>query len=116
MEQKLLLNKLLKRGFTLIEVIVSLLIVSVTFITFSGLLDQNIRSQDMKRLRTMQTQQTIDLITIYTANPMVQDEQVLQQFKNSNLMTKNVGRLGTFQELEVIIFTDNFEIRSKIIK
>ena len=67
MEQKLISNNLLKRGFTLIEVIVSLLIVSITFITFSGLLDQNIKSQDIKRLKTLQTQQTMDLITIYTA-------------------------------------------------
>ena len=116
MEQKLISNNLLKRGFTLIEVIVSLLIVSITFITFSGLLDQNIKSQDIKRLKTLQTQQTMDLITIYTANPMIQDAQVLEQFDNSNLMTKSVGRLGTFQELEVVIFTDNFEIRSRIVK
>ena len=54
MEQKLISNNLLKRGFTLIEVIVSLLIVSITFITFSGLLDQNIKSQDIKRLKTLQ--------------------------------------------------------------
>ena len=47
---------------------------------------------------------------------MVQDAQVLEQFDNSNLMTKSVGRLGTFQELEVVIFTDNFEIRSRIIE
>ena len=60
MEQKLISNNLLKRGFTLIEVIVSLLIVSITFITFSGLLDQNIKSQDIKRLKTLQTQQTMD--------------------------------------------------------
>ena len=54
MEQKLISNNLLKRGFTLIEVIVSLLIVSITFITFSGLLDQNLKSQDIKRLKTLQ--------------------------------------------------------------
>ena len=51
MEQKLISNNPLKRGFTLIEVIVSLLIISITFITFSGLLDQNIKSQDIKRHR-----------------------------------------------------------------
>ena len=36
----------MKNGFTLIEVIVSLLIISVTFISFSSLIEQNLKSQE----------------------------------------------------------------------
>tara|TARA_B100001057_G_scaffold69722_1_gene63525 strand:- start:13138 stop:13458 length:321 start_codon:yes stop_codon:yes gene_type:complete len=106
----------MKNGFTLIEVIVSLLIISVTFISFSSLIEQNLKSQEIKRLKNLQSQKNIDLLTIYTANPTVGDSEVLKLFVNSKVMTKNVGRIGTFQEIEIIVTTDKNKIIAKIIK
>ena len=107
---------MMKNGFTLIEVIVSLLIISVTFISFSSLIEQNLKSQEIKRLKNLQSQKNIDLLTIYTANPTVGDSEVLKLFVNSKVMTKNVGRIGTFQEIEIIVTTDKNKIIAKIIK
>ena len=106
----------MKNGFTLIEVIVSLLIISVTFISFSSLIEQNLKSQEIKRVQNLQSQKNIDLLTIYTANPTVGDSEVLDLFVNSKVMTKNVGRMGTFQEIEIIVTTDKNKIIAKIIK
>ena len=37
------------RGFSLIEVVIALLIISITFLGFSQLLEQNLRSQEIKK-------------------------------------------------------------------
>ena len=40
--------KHLKQGFSLLEVVISLLIVSITFLAYSQLIDQNLKAQDLK--------------------------------------------------------------------
>jgi len=39
----------LKKGFSLLEVVIALLIISITFLAYSQLIEQNLKAQDMKQ-------------------------------------------------------------------
>ena len=38
-----------KGGFSLLEVVISLLIISITFLAYGQLIEQNLRAQDLKQ-------------------------------------------------------------------
>lgn len=94
-----------RRAFTLIEVVISLLIISVTFLAFSELLSQNINvAQQTKKISKLDQQQ-LNLMTLYTVEPSINQENLNKVFPNSKLITKNIGNIGIYQELSVELIT-----------
>lgn len=94
-----------KRAFSLIEVIISLLIISVTFIAFSELLSQNINVAQQSKQISKLDQQQLNLMTLYTVDPSVEQQNLNVIFPNSKLTTRNIGNIGIYQELSVELIT-----------
>tara|TARA_A200000113_G_scaffold224416_2_gene242252 strand:+ start:5982 stop:6311 length:330 start_codon:yes stop_codon:yes gene_type:complete len=94
-----------KRAFTLIEVVISLLIISVTFIAFSELLSQNISVAQQSKQISKSDQQQLNLMTLYTVEPSIEQQNLNKVFPNSKLTTKNIGNIGIYQELSVELIT-----------
>ena len=86
-----------KRAFTLIEVVISLLIISVTFIAFSELLSQNISVAQQSKQISKSDQQQLNLMTLYTVEPSIEQQNLNKVFPNSKLTTKNIGNIGIYQ-------------------
>ena len=83
-----------KRAFSLIEVVISLLIISVTFIAFSELLSQNINVAQQSKQISKLDQQQLNLMTLYTVEPSIEQQNLNKVFPNSKLTTRNVAILG----------------------
>ena len=54
----------IKHGFSLLEVVISLFIISITFLAYSELIDQNLKAQDQKQQFLMDHQLKSNLLTI----------------------------------------------------
>ena len=80
-----------KRAFSLIEVVISLLIISVTFIAFSELLSQNINVAQQSKQISKLDQQQLNLMTLYTVEPSIEQQNLNKVFPNSKLTTRNIG-------------------------
>ena len=94
-----------KRAFSLIEVVISLLIISITFIAFSELLSQNINVAQQSKQISKLDQQQLNLMTLYTVEPSIEQQNLNKVFPNSKLTTRNVGNIGIYQELSVQLIT-----------
>lgn len=94
-----------RRAFTLIEVVISLLIISVTFLAFSELLSQNINVAQQTKKISKSDQQQLNLMTLYTVEPSINQENLNKVFPNSKLITRNIGNIGIYQELSVELIT-----------
>jgi len=94
-----------KKAFSLIEVVISLLIISVTFLAFSELLTQNINVAQQSKQISKLDQQQLTLMTLYTVDPSVDQQNLNEFFPNSKLTTRNIGNIGIYQELSVELIT-----------
>ena len=73
-----------KKAFSLIEVVISLLIISVTFLAFSELLTQNINVAQQSKQISKLDQQQLNLMTLYTVDPSVEQQNLNEIFPNSS--------------------------------
>jgi prepilin-type N-terminal cleavage/methylation domain-containing protein len=94
-----------KRAFSLIEVVISLLIISITFIAFSELLSQNINVAQQSKQISKLDQQQLNLMTLYTVEPSIEQQNLNKVFPNSKLTTRNIGNIGIYQELSIQLTT-----------
>ena len=94
-----------KRAFSLIEVVISLLIISITFIAFSELLSQNINVAQQSKQISILDQQQLNLMTLYTVEPSIEQQNLNKVFPNSKLTTRNIGNIGIYQELSIQLTT-----------
>ena len=94
-----------KRAFSLIEVVISLLLISITFIAFSELLSQNINVAQQSKQISKLDQQQLNLMTLYTVEPSIEQQNLNKVFPNSKLTTRNIGNIGIYQELSIQLTT-----------
>ena len=73
--------KHLEQGFSLLEVVISLLIVSITFLAYSQLIDQNLKAQDLKQTFVEESNLKVNLLTLYVSDPDV-DDYIVQDMLN----------------------------------
>ena len=113
---KLLNYKMLIRGFSLIEVVVSLLILSITFAAFSLLLDQNLKAQFQKEKYIYKTNKEINLLTLYS-NKSATNDVLLKKFLDvKKEREKILSSFGIRREIEIIFIDGDKEIKIKIIR
>ena len=106
-----------KRAFSLIEVVISLLIISVTFLAFSELLSQNINVAQQSKQISKSDQQQLNLMTLYTVDPSIEQQNVYEMFPDSKLTTRNIGNIGIYQELSVELITqENSQLNIVILR
>ena len=105
-----------KSAFTLIEVIISLLIISITFLTFSELIKQNINVSEKITKLSNDSQQQLNLLSIYTIEPNVTESEVNYLFPKTQIDIENKGTIGIYQELEVSVKMNNQQLSFIILR
>ena len=105
-----------KKGFSLLEVVIALLIISVTFLAYSQLIEQNLKAQDMKQDYLDEYQLKTNVLTIYTANPKIDCNQIQELLDLDSISEKQLSRYNALVEIEVEFKNDSNTYAIKIIK
>ena len=106
----------LKRGFSLLEVVIALLIISITFLAYSQLIEQNLKAQDMKQDYLNEHQLKTNVLTIYTTNSKIDANQIQELFDLDSISEKQLSRYNALIEIEVEFKDDSNTHKIKIIK
>jgi prepilin-type N-terminal cleavage/methylation domain-containing protein len=95
--------KHLKQGFSLLEVVISLLIVSITFLAYSQLIDQNLKAQDLKQAFVEESNLKANLLTLYVIDPDVDDYIVQGMLNVDDIEQTQLSRYQNVREIEIKI-------------
>ena len=95
--------KHLKQGFSLLEVVISLLIVSITFLAYSQLIDQNLKAQDLKQTFVEESNLKVNLLTLYVLDPDVDDYIVQDMLNVDDIKQTQLSRYQNVREIEIKI-------------
>ena len=95
--------KHLKHGFSLLEVVISLLIVSITFLAYSQLIDQNLKAQDLKQTFVEESNLKANLLTLYVIDPDVDDYIVQDMLNVDDIEQTQLSRYQNVREIEIKI-------------
>ena len=106
----------LKKGFSLLEVVIALLIISITFLAYSQLIEQNLKAQDMKQDYLDEYQLKTNVLTIYTANSKIDGNQIQELLDLDSISEKQLSRYNALVEIEVEFKNDSNTYAIKIIK
>lgn len=92
-----------KQGFSLLEVVISLLIVSITFLAYSQLIDQNLKAQDLKQAFVEESNLKANLLTLYVIDPDVDDYIVQDMLNVDDIEQTQLSRYQNVREIEIKI-------------
>jgi prepilin-type N-terminal cleavage/methylation domain-containing protein len=92
-----------KQGFSLLEVVISLLIVSITFLAYSQLIDQNLKAQDLKQAFVEESNLKANLLTLYVIDPDVDDYIVQGMLNVDDIEQTQLSRYQNVREIEIKI-------------
>ena len=102
MERHLNYNHI-KQGFSLLEVVISLLIVSITFLAYSQLIDQNLKAQYLKQTFVEESNLKANLLTLYVIDPDVDDYIVQGMLNVDDIEQTQLSRYQNVREIEIKI-------------
>jgi len=105
-----------KSAFTLIEVVISLLIVSITFFAFSELITQNIQVAERTSQLSDVSQKQLNLITLYAVEPSLDSKNLDTFFPNSSIDYQNIGSLGIYQEISIELVNQDYQLTITILR
>lgn len=105
-----------KRGFSLLEVVISLLIISITFLAYSQLIEQNLKSQELKKSFINDSNNRLNLLTIYTSEPQIDKSEITEVLDITNISETVVTKYQKFDEIRVDFTVNNQSIFITVIK
>ena len=97
----------LKGGFSLLEVVISLLIISITFVAYSQLIEQNLKSQELKKLFINDSDNRINILTIYTIEPQIDTAEIEEVFDIRDISETTITKYQKFDEIRIEFSLDN---------
>ena len=103
-------------GFTLLEVIISLLIITITFTAFSDIINQNLKFQENKTQINGLLNNQINALTLVVSEPNINDLDLIRILNSQNLQKQIISQYGTFQEIEIEVFLNEGSYKIKYIK
>ena len=103
-------------GFTLLEVIISLLIITITFTAFSDIINQNLKFRENKTQSNGLLNNQINALTIVVSEPNANDLDLIRVLNSQNLQKQIISQYGTFQEIELEVFLNEDSYKIKYIK
>ncbi len=106
----------IRGGFSLLEVVISLLIISITFLAYSQLIDQNLKTQDLKQEFLKDHQLKSNLLTIYVSDSNVDDYLVRDMYDIESISNQQIGRYNSLVEVELEFKYDSKILKIKLIK
>ena len=97
----------LKNGFSLLEVVISLLIISITFVAYSQLIEQNLKSQEMKKSFINDSDNRINILTIYTIDPQIDNSEIAEIYDIRDVSETTITKYQKFDEIRIDFSIDN---------
>tara|TARA_S200000501_G_scaffold265305_1_gene248970 strand:- start:92 stop:436 length:345 start_codon:yes stop_codon:yes gene_type:complete len=97
----------LQKGFSLLEVVISLLIISITFVAYSQLIEQNLKSQELKKSFIKESDNRINILTIYTIEPQIDNTEIAEIFDIRDISETTITKYQKFDEIRIEFSLDN---------
>ncbi len=110
------MNSNISRGFSLLEVVIALLIISITFLAYNQLIEQNLKSQELKQIFIQESDKKLNLLTIYVSDPDVDQYQVRQILDINEISETKISSFRNFDEIKIDFITDDESVYITIIK
>ena len=111
-----LLNSSINKGFSLLEVVIALLIISITFLAYNQLIEQNLKSQELKQIFIDDSNKKLNLLTIYVSDPNIEEYQLIQSFDIDRISETKITSYRNFDEVKIDFETEDKIINITIIK
>ena len=111
-----LLNYRIKKGFSLLEVVIALLIISITFLAYNQLIEQNLRSQELKEIFIKDSDKRLNLLTIYVSDPNIDQYQVSELLDINEIAETRITSYQNFDEVKIDFISDEEVVYITIIK
>jgi Tfp pilus assembly protein PilV len=100
----------------LLEVVISLLIISITFLAYSQLIEQNLKSQELKKSFINDSNNRLNLLTIYTSEPQIDKSEITEVLDITNISETVVTKYQKFDEIRVDFTVNNQSVFITVIK
>lgn len=110
------MNSKLYKGFSLLEVVIALLIISITFLAYNQLIEQNLKSQELKQTFILESDKRLNLLTIYVSNPDIDQYEVRQILDINEISETKISTYRNFDEIKIDFITPDKSIYITIIK
>ena len=110
------MNSNISRGFSLLEVVIALLIISITFLAYNQLIQQNLKSQELKQIFIQESDKKLNLLTIYVSDPDVDQYEVRQILDINEISETKISSFRNFDEIKIDFITDDESVYITIIK
>ena len=110
------MNFNISRGFSLLEVVIALLIISITFLAYNQLIEQNLKSQELKQIFIQESDKKLNLLTIYVSDPDVDEYEVRQILDINEISETKISSFRNFDEIKIDFITDDESVYITIIK
>ena len=111
-----LLNYRIEKGFSLLEVVIALLIISITFLAYNQLIEQNLRSQELKEIFIKDSDKRLNLLTIYVSDPNIDQYQVSELLDINEIAETRITSYQNFDEVKIDFISDKEVVYITIIK
>ncbi len=110
------MNSNVSKGFSLLEVVIALLIISITFLAYNQLIEQNLKSQELKQIYIKESDKKLNLLTIYVSDPDVDQYEVRQILDINEISETKISSFRNFDEIKIDFITDDESVYITIIK
>lgn len=111
-----LLNYRIYKGFSLLEVVIALLIISITFLAYNQLIEQNLRSQELKEIFIKDSDKRLNLLTIYVSDPNIDQYEVSELLDIDEIAETRITSYQNFDEVKIDFISDKEVVYITIIK
>ena len=111
-----LLNYRIEKGFSLLEVVIALLIISITFLAYNQLIEQNLRSQELKEIFIEDSDKRLNLLTIYVSDPNIDQYEVSELLDIDEIAETRITSYQNFDEVKIDFISDKEVVYITIIK
>tara|TARA_B100001989_G_scaffold61623_1_gene41348 strand:+ start:4296 stop:4628 length:333 start_codon:yes stop_codon:yes gene_type:complete len=106
----------IKQGFSLLEVVIALLIISITFLAYNQLIEQNLKSQELKKIFVSESDKRLNLLTIYISDPDI-DQYVVEEMLDIDEITETrINSYRNFDEVKIEFVSEDEALFITIIK
>ena len=106
----------IKRGFSLLEVVIALLIISITFLAYNQLIEQNLKSQELKKTFISESDKRLNLLTIYVSDPDIDQYKVEEILNIDEITETRLNSYRNFDEIKIDFISEDEAIFITIIK
>lgn len=106
----------LHKGFSLLEVVIALLIISITFLAYNQLIEQNLKSQELKQTFILESDKRLNLLSIYVSDPDIDQYEVRQILDINEISETKISTYRNFDEIKIDFITQDKSVSITIIK